>query len=442
MSTLQAGAASVVITPPLGIDLTGYGGRPGPSSTVHDDLYARALVLSDGERRIGVVSLDNLGLAPELVQTTRRLCLEQAGIRPESLLLNCSHTHAGPATMTLRGLGERDPVYEEVLCRSVAGAARMAADRLQPARLGYGSAAAPVGINRRQRLSDGRMTIGENPQGTYDPTVPVLRVDGADGRPIAVVFSHATHPVILGNENTGLSADLPGPAAALVSRAGVGGSGSVVPVFLQGCCGDINPYRRGSLEEVRSLGTMLGAAAILGAESAEPMEGLPLAATREALRLPQACPSESEARAQRDAEAERLREAEARIGTENAYALRTPRAMLAWAEDQLRAATSGEEHAVSLEMQALRIGDLSIVAMAGEAFIDLGRAVVARSPATRTLALGYSNGLIGYLPTAAAFPLGGYEVDHAHRYFGTLMITDASEALIVGAAERMLATLF
>jgi hypothetical protein len=405
-------------------------------------------VLSDGTRRIAIVALDLLGLDPDLVEAIRDGVEATVGVPREGLLLNCSHTHAGPATMVLRGLGERDPAYEAVLVCTVIGAVEMAADRLQPARLAYGSAAAPVGINRRQRLSDGRMTIGENPQGTYDPTVFVLRVDGAGPRcarcprPLAVLFSHATHPVVLGNENTGISADLPGPAADVLTGARVGGAASVVPLFLQGCCGDINPCRRGSQEEIRSLGTMLGAAAVIGAESAVPMEALPLGAAREVLHLPQHCPSEAEARAQRDVEAERLREAEARPGATNPYALRTPRGMLAWAEDQLRAAQAGGEHTVPLELQCLRIGELAIVAMAGEAFIDLGRAVVARSPAPRTLALGYSNGLIGYLPTAAAFPLGGYEVDTAYKYFGTLMITAASEGLIVGAAERMLASLF
>jgi hypothetical protein len=47
----QAGAAEVVITPPVGVQLEGYGGRDGPSTAVHDDLHAHALVLDDGARR-------------------------------------------------------------------------------------------------------------------------------------------------------------------------------------------------------------------------------------------------------------------------------------------------------------------------------------------------------------------------------------------------------
>jgi neutral ceramidase len=444
MEPLHASAAQAVITPPLGIDLTGFGGRPGPASTVHDDLYVRALVLAQGEARVAIVTLDVLGLAPELVATIRSLVASRTGVPASHLLLNCSHTHAGPATMTLRGLGERDAAYEDVLGRTVAGAVAMAADRLEPARLALGRGAAHVGINRRQRLADGRTVLGENPMGTYDPSVPVLRVDGADGRPIAVAFSHATHPVILGSENTGLSADLPGPAVAFVRQSRVGGAAEAMPLFMQGCCGDINPTERGSHEAVRGLGTRLGAAAVIGAESAEPLEGAPLAARGDPLPLPlQPPPSPKECRALRDAEAARLREAESRAPAGGEYALRPPRAMVEWAADLLRLSESPEPpRTVPLELQCLRIGDLAVVAMAGEAFIDLGRAIVARSPAPHTLVLGYSNGLIGYLPTAASFPLGGYEVDTAYRYFGTLMVTDACESLIVEEAARRLKELW
>jgi neutral ceramidase len=463
---MQAGTAAAVITPPLGIDQTGFAGRPGPSDRVHDDLYARAVVLEDGERRVALVALDLLGLAPELVERIRQLVAGQAGIPAEGLLLNCSHTHAGPATMTLRGLGVRDPVYEDVLARSIAGVVAMAAGRLVPARIAWGKGQATVGINRRQSR-DGRMVIGENPGGAYDPDVPVLRVDGPDGRPLAVLFSHATHPVILGAENTGLSADLPGPAVSLIRVARVGGSEEILALFLQACCGNINPIRRGDLESVRSLGTILGAGAIQGAEEAQALEGTPIRAVRERLELPLQPPtSVEEARALRDAEAERVRKAEERFGADaehraaewvgppppgadrsapplaTEYALRPSRAMLAWAEDHLRLAEHPEPRTVPLEVQAIRIGDLGIVAIGAEVFLEIGRSIAARSPAPRTLVLGYSNGLIGYLPTAAAFPYGGYEVDGAHKWFGTLMVTSDAERLTTEAAERLLATLF
>lgn len=451
MSTLQAGAAQAVITPPIGIDLTGFGGRPGPSSTVHDDLFARAVVLASGNARVALVSLDLLGLAPELTGAIRRHVARATGIPTEALLLNCSHTHAGPATITLRGLGERDAAYEDVLARAVAGVVKMACDRMAPARLAFGTGHAQVGINRRQHLSDGRTVLGENPGGPYDPSVPVLRVDHAGPapngqrcpRPVALLFSHATHPVILGSENTGISADLPGPAVVAVRRARVGGAREVTSLFLQGCCGDINPVRRGSLEDVRALGTLLGVAAVQGAEEAVPVEGEPLIAVAERLALPLQNPLPlDEARALRDQAAEQLKEAEERFGTGDEYRLRTARAMLAWAEDYLALAGGATVLWAHLELQCIRLGDVALVALGAEPFLEIGQAIAARSPAPHTIVLGYTNGLLGYLPTAAAYPFGGYEVDTAYKYFGTLMVTDASEQIVVEAAARALAKLW
>ena len=62
--------------------------------------------------------------------------------------------------------------------------------------------------------------------------------------------------------------------------------------------------------------------------------------------------------------------------------------------------------------------------MAGEVFVHIGQEIARRSPFPHTVALGYSNGLLGYVPTADAYALGGYEVNDAYRYFGTLMIAN------------------
>src|SRR6266536_2272364 len=103
-ATLKAGAAETVITPPLGIDLSG-----------------RALVVELGSERLAIVSLDVLGLDADLVRRTRALIEDATGIPGERVLLNSSHTHSGPAVESLRGLGERDEPYAGLLCRLISG---------------------------------------------------------------------------------------------------------------------------------------------------------------------------------------------------------------------------------------------------------------------------------------------------------------------------------
>jgi neutral/alkaline ceramidase-like enzyme len=445
MEQLRAGAAEVVITPPAGIDLTGYANRPSAAVGKHDDLYCRALVLETTgaetkASRLALVSVDVLGFQIADADQLRRLVERETGIPAAAVLLNCSHTHAGPATMKLRGLGQRDAIYDALLGRWIVSAVRMARDRLEPAALRWGEAEARIGRNRREQRPDGQVVIGSNEEGPYDPRVAALRLDRDDGSPLAIWFSHATHPVTFGSENVRFSADYPGAAVQTLRRLEPGGNSDFAPLFAQGCCGDINPRRRGGWAEVQSSGRILGAAAAIAAEESAPVEAVPLAAALETLALPTLAPSVEEARAFKERQAARLEELRGQGA--DPYRLRHPEAMIAWAEDALVAAQRPpEERTLPFPVQALRLGPVAVVAMAGEVFVQIGQEIVRRSPFPHTVALGYSNGLLGYVPTADAHPLGGYEVNDAYRYFGTLMIAPESEALILDAAGRLLARL-
>ncbi|MER3406299.1 MAG: hypothetical protein C4289_15005, partial [Chloroflexota bacterium] len=85
-SSLYAGVARGIITPPIGIPMVGFAGR-GPSEGVHDDLTATALVLVAGEQRAAIVALDLLYLHDDLVERLRRAIAARAGVPAEHILL-------------------------------------------------------------------------------------------------------------------------------------------------------------------------------------------------------------------------------------------------------------------------------------------------------------------------------------------------------------------
>ena len=120
------------------------------------------------------------------------------------------------------------------------------------------------------------------------------------------------------------------------------------------------------------------------------------------------------------------------------YLIRQYRGQIAWAEDYLVAAQNRQPRPEAFEIQAMRIGEAALVAYPGEMFVDYQLEMDRVSPFKKTITLGYSNGCIGYVPTAEAFSEGGYEVDHAFRYYGTLMITSACERMIKSATLEML----
>ena len=432
---LKAGVACVNITPPVGVDLTGFGGRAGGCTGVHDDLYAKALVFDDGSQRIGIVTTDLLSLDATLVDRIRGLAREGLSIEPHALMLNSSHTHSGPATIYLRGLGEMDEPYCDCLVRKIVGALRMAVDNLSDALLFAGAGAVQVGINRREKTPDRGMILGDNPQGAVCRDVQVLRVDDATGRRKAVLFNHAAHPVVLGGNSLLVSADFVGYAADGVERL-LGGS--VTALFAQGCCGNINARDRGTFEAAGHLGRLLAGATVAAAELAEPVEATGLAAAATDLKLPFLPPPSIE---EAEAELEKARGGLAEIqGKDVIRGARMVReGTLAWAEDMVRVAQGAAEDAgAAFEVQALRIGDVAVVALEGEVFVEFAHNIRSASPFETTLVLAYTNGCIGYVPVASAYPEGGYEVSMAYKLYGTQMIAPESEGLILAEAERLL----
>jgi len=305
----------VVITPPVGIAMIGFAGR-APSNGVHDDLLATALVLAertpsdDPDGRVALVTLDLLGMQGEAITAAIKAQVEQVtGIPSSRVFLSCSHTHYGPVVSPPQGGegGEQAFAYQAALPHHVAGVVAMANAARRPVTLATGRGSVRIGINRRERRPDGRIILGQNPEGALDTEVQVWRLDTADGdpvepgaplgwlrrapEPVAVLVNYACHPVSLAGQMRLLSADFPGVARAVVEQL-VGG----VALYVQGACGNINPGLMGAdWKHPLRLGRALGAEATRIALLAQPIDGTPLRVARETVAFPELLPSSKEA---------------------------------------------------------------------------------------------------------------------------------------------------
>lgn len=265
---LLAGASEIVITPPVGVPLLGTIQR---STGVHDDLYARALVLESGGTRVALVCLDLIALDFTLVDDLRRAIEGRTGI--SALLMNCSHTHSAPFTVRWSSVGWRtfcteSSAWRAELIERVSRVVEQAAAGMSPASLAVGRAPAQVGFNRRFPAASG-ITMKPYPQGIVVPWVDVLRVDGMGGETIAIVFSHAAHPVIIHGASRLISADYPGYAVQAV-RAHFGPK--TVALFAQAFGANINgDPLRGGFEAAQRAGEVAARAAIGAAENARPL---------------------------------------------------------------------------------------------------------------------------------------------------------------------------
>ncbi|NLC79556.1 MAG: hypothetical protein GX748_00055, partial [Lentisphaerae bacterium] len=85
----RAGAAKSNITPPLGEPIIG-GFHPFPAAHVHDELWAKCLVLESGTSRVALVVCDLLGLARGLSDEARRLVQQETGLPASHVLVSAT----------------------------------------------------------------------------------------------------------------------------------------------------------------------------------------------------------------------------------------------------------------------------------------------------------------------------------------------------------------
>ncbi|MGA2985767.1 MAG: neutral/alkaline non-lysosomal ceramidase N-terminal domain-containing protein [Terriglobia bacterium] len=410
-ATMKAGAAKVDITPPLGLTMYGYGGRKEGATGILDPLYARVLVLEAGDQRVAMVVCD-LGrpFAPAWIERLRRDAKEKYGI--SYLVQAAIHTHAGPDIPDeyppLQGPDWETPALEKIE-RAVGEAEHGAVE----ARLGTGYGVAYIGHNRLREQANGRfgwfmVNPTMVPTAPVDPTVSILRIDNASGKPIAILVNYACHPVVFGPDNRQYSADWPGVMDATVDRALAGEGPGAGPIcfFLQGGDGDINPFFAVTPLDQNAVGRRDWTGNRLGEVAAR--------VAKDIVTKP---------------------EAEASLQfTEDLLDVH-----LRWDADKFRAAilaSWGAEEAENFdrhrnEPMRLPVGTILInkriafMTMPGEPFVDFQTDWRNRCPVPDAFFMGYSNGDFGYFPTVHAASLGGYGA------------ASTATRVEVGAGERM-----
>jgi len=419
---LQAGAARVVITPPIGVPLSGYFAAEGRKETareIHDDLYARALVVSDGECTIAIVTTDLIGLGDEELTMVREVVQQQAGISPEHLILTCTHTHSGPVVHPFPPgdlvPGYADEDYFRLLPRLIGSAVTMALRRQRAARVGAGTGSCFININRREKLPDGTLRglpfLGRNPGGITDREVGVMRVDDATtGKSLAVLLSYACHPVVLG-PNLEISADYVGYTVNFLEQALSPGT---VALFANGAQGDMNSIvHPGTFADAERLGTTLGAEALKVALSAETRDNGQITTTRQRTELPLNPASTPERQREyirflrqeyqrftQEGDEQRAWDIEMRLAVAN-YRLYNR-------ENLQHPYMPAEVTAFGIKGDGVSIG---LVSEPAELFCEYGMRARKHSPFATTLVLGLANGFIGYVPTPNVYTEGGYECE-------------------------------
>jgi hypothetical protein len=421
---LLAGTGREDITPPAGFPNRTF------IKTIYDGvlspLYARALVLGDGTRKIALLQWDLIDTRVDAVAKVRRLMSAAIGVPESSILVTASHSHSSPSApcddVTQFPIDENhtEPAnqatalnkqWTEQLFSASVKAAIAANKSLQPVTLEVGRASVPEWqFNRRARRPDGTVETIFVPVDPYtmpaglrfgpmDPTLTILVFKDQKHSPAVTLFNYPCHAVSIYTSgitykagaapsdftyiinSKAVSADWPGYATEQIETR-LGGQA----IFLQGCAGDLVPARRGT-DAAKEMGALFGSRAAAAAA-----RGLPIAVKR-------------------------LEVNSCRIGLPLSLAQRTE---------------LGKDLEM-VEVQVFVLGSVAIVALPGEPMIEIAMAIQKKSPYPHTVVLGYSNGGgIQYVGVPGELARGGYGADKVA--YGT----DECGTILVDTSIRLL----
>jgi hypothetical protein len=448
---LKAGVAKVEITDR----------NAGP---VSDPSYVKALALSDGDTAAVLITVDAVaigGIGPipdSYLPRVRARLRDELGIPPENTIVNASHCHSAVRADT-----------DELTVQAV----KEAWQTMTPVKVGAGAGQEDrLSENRRLTLKDGReidmrrayaLPPDDEVQsvGPIDPQIGVLRLDREDGRPLAVLYNFACHP-ITGAPGGGNTAGFPGFTSQTIEETLGGGA---VAFFVQGCAGDINPIRYKTVShppDGEPLGQRLGLNVLRTWRTIEPRTGAGLAVARETIQLPRAADYAARLAALEAQQQKLLRTLQP---TDINFKTFLPLLIQhkVWPEqpsyhvqgylhDQAAGRSALQHHDATLRKQleaylqniavmegltrlnvnqallrknqtineaagnaplaaevvGLRVGDFRLVTFPGELSVKIGLQLKKQAPAPLTFVAGYCNGYLYYLPTEKQRANTGY----------------------------------
>jgi neutral ceramidase len=400
-SRLQAAAVQVDITPPVGTGFDGYMAREGASIGVHDPLLAQLVLLQSGEDRLVCITMDLLGVSLDFTRQVRAQIEGAIGVPQEHIMVSCTHTHSGATGFWPHEVGiqsAKDPELQAITRRKLVGAAIWARELLQPARLG-------VGLGRVQGIGRNR----NDPEGgAVDDQVVVLRVDAADGQPLAVMMNYGCHPTVLGYKNLLFSADYPGAARQALKAI----YPETVFLYTNGASGDISTRftrRDQSFAEVERMGRILAGEVLKVMQWVETQDMVHLGGRIAPIELPFRTfpPADAAEREIKRLQAD-LKELQAKGAAHGDIRIATTRVEGAMMQAELAKTFAGRS-SHRTELQTLQVAGLALVGLPGEPFTRTVLEIKEQSPHAHTAVVSYSNDECGYFPDAWSIAAETYE---------------------------------
>ena len=434
---MKAGFSRAVITPPVGTIMGGYRLRRGAAAGVHDDLEVRCAVLDDGKSVCALLSLDLLGLDYRQTAYIKRGIAAECGLQPELILIACTHTHSGPDTLSLSGSGEEAEKYYQEMCGRAARCVCSAMDRLESTAVSLAQTVVPdLAFNRRIILQDGsaRMNLERIDEsqiaerGPVDPTASML-LFSQEAEISGAISNFTLHATVLNEDNLLFARDWPG---YLVASLEASLPGKPVVLFFNGAFGNINQIKTpgdwvSTFQEAERIGKTIGGKLAGAIESRCFLQEAAINSGHAWVTIPR-----REARSQGEIDGDIARvEAQLADGEsrEDGGVAELEKELIFLAEEKaLGRAPSLEQ----IEIQRITLGEIEIIGLPGEIFVEYGLELKRTSPMRHCLIFGNANGSAGYVPLMESFKEGAYETRLSQ---GSRLAPEAGKLIVQAVAK-------
>lgn len=406
---LSAGSAKVNITPKEKIPIGWHSQENLPYDGIHDEVFSRAIVFSNGSVKAAIISVDISGISHSSWEELTDRIGKETGIPREYIMLCATHTHSGPAH-NLAGYGSNTSPevakYTVQLKDNIVKSVKDAIADLEPAAIGAGKGECNMNINRRARMAVGGLWLGKNPDGSCDHEVAVMKINNISGNTLGFFINWPCHGTVMGPTNNFLTGDWPGATALFIEKAF---RGNIVACVTAGASGDIDPIIGPHGTEFHDkrihsdiYGIMIGEEAIKVANEIRTSSGGNISASQRTIILPG-------------------KKSYRQMGD------------IPFSEVQkLKPGNFIPDKDVNLRLSALKVGNVVFAGISGELFHEIGLNLKNQSPFTHTFILTHCNGSSGYIPTDKAYHELSYEVA------ASVIMSGAEQAIMKNLLEMII----
>jgi len=405
-ATLKVGAASANLIGDNDMVMAG-GIGPWKPSGQEGELRATAVVVSkEPFGTYALVGCDVLFVTRDIVDSALAEIQQLTGIPPEHVLVNASHTHSAPSTVRVHGYGPEER-FRKALRNGIVEAVTKAHAKLEGGCTFAYALAAEYGVGENSRLLLADNTVfwtgpyldRVRPTDPFDPELPVFAFYGPDAKLRSVLYNHSTHTIgtVAGSVR---SPSFYGLAAQQLEQE----TGATVG-FLEGASGSTHNLSLAAPAMIDRMKTAVRA----GIARAAPQRIAKLAAVRRPFTFRVRAFDEK-------TEDDKVSSyCNKRTPTGAEYTIGVFRKM----REEMR---TQQGQARETYLQAMRIGDVAIVAVPAEYFTVLGIEIKRRSPFANTVVTELSNDWIGYVGDRKGYERGGYQTwfgYHSYCEIGT-----------------------